>query len=124
MTTHPSPLDLMTTVKRIELSPQISVADRLPIAGHPASGLPGGQPFADPLLHILRIGMHHHRAFSRQGLKRSNHRGQLHSVVGRGGFAAEQFALVTAPTQQGTPAARPGVSFAGAIGVDLNRCGH
>ena len=55
---NPAPLDPVSLRQGIEFAPEIHVAHRLSIAGHPAASLPAPHPLTDALLHILRIGMH------------------------------------------------------------------
>ena len=77
-------------------------------------------PFADALLHILRIGMHlrRHRLLQRaQGLDHGRH---FHAVVGRLRLAAKQLPFGFAAAQDRAPAARSGIPAAGAVGIDFD----
>src|SRR6266571_8204787 len=116
----PVPGDAVRTGEPVELAPQVHVLDRLLVGGAPAAPLPVADPFADALLHVLRVGVDLDRAGAAQRLERADHCGQLHAVVGGLRLAAEQLTFAFAYFQQRAPSPRTGIALAGAVGVDAH----
>jgi hypothetical protein len=114
----PDPFDLVLRGEAIEFAPQVLVLHRILAGGFPAAPLPAVDPFADALLHILRIGMHLRRHRLLQGAQGLDHGRHFHAVVGRR-LAAEQFPFGFALAQDRAPAARAGIAAAGAVGEDF-----
>src|SRR6185295_16339694 len=117
VTPNPMPLYLMSRRELVEAPPEILVFHRLLVSRFPSLAFPGVDPLGDALLNVLRIGMDVDPARALQRLEGADHRGELHPVVGGCGLAAEQFPFVI--LEKNPPAARPRVSPAGAVGVDL-----
>src|SRR5258708_18706234 len=80
---HPVPGDTVRPGETIELLPQVHVLHRLLVGGAPAAALPFRQPFADALLHVLRIGVDLDPARRLERFQRADDRGDLHAIVGR-----------------------------------------
>src|SRR5207342_3158465 len=117
---HPLPLHLVAGIRGRQTLPQVAVLHRIAGGGLPAATDPVRKPLADALLHVLGDGMQHDLAGRLQAFQAGDRRHQFHAVVGGVGFAADQFALGAAVTQQRRPAARPRIAEAGAVGMDLN----
>src|SRR5438094_559622 len=116
----PVPGDAVRSSETIELLPQIHVLHRFLVGGAPAAPLPVGQPFADALLHVLRIGVDLDPARALQHFQRTNDRRKLHAIVGRLPFAAEQLLFLTVHLQNGAPASRPRIALAGTVRVNAH----
>src|SRR5712691_3604756 len=116
----PVPGDAVRPGETIELLPQVHVLLRFLVGGAPAAALPVRQPFADALLHVLRIGVDLDPARGLERFERADDRRELHAIVGRLPLAAEQLPLLTAHLQNGAPASRPGVALASTVRIDTN----
>ena len=101
----------------IEALPQIGVLHGLLVGGLPATLLPVVYPLGNALLHILRIGMQLDQTAPVERLQRPDHRQHFHPVGGGQRLAAKELARVVAIFEPGTPAADPGVSLAGTVGI-------
>src|SRR5258706_6174063 len=117
---HPAPIDIVLRSERREPAPQILVLDRLVTGGTPAAPDPVRHPFGDAEHHVLRVRVHDQARTLLQARQRFNHGSQLHPIVGRAAFAAEEFLLLHAGAQPGAPTTRSGIALAGAIGPDFN----
>src|SRR5713226_7696303 len=117
---HPVPGDTVRPGETIELLPQVHVLHRLLVGGAPAAALPLRQPFADALLHVLRIGVDLDPARRLERFQRADDRGELHAIVGRLRLAAEQLPFLTVNLQDRAPASPTGVALAGSVGVDTH----
>src|SRR5258708_6516098 len=115
---HPVPGDTVRPCETIELLPQVHVLHRLLVGGAPAAALPLRQPFADALLHVLRIGVDLDPARRLERFQRADDRGELHAIVGRLRLAAEQLPFLTVNLQDRAPASPTRVALAGSVGVD------
>src|SRR6478736_1659353 len=71
---HPLPGDLVARVRRGEPLPQVLVLHRVAGGGLPAAPDPVGQPLADALLHVLRVGVQHDLAVRLQCLEAGDRR--------------------------------------------------
>src|SRR6185437_626640 len=116
---HPVPLDGMTGRELIEPLPQILILHGLAVCGEPAPRLPCAHPFPDAAPDILRVGIHPHASGTLQRLERTDDRRQLHAVVGGQRLRARKLLLAAGKAEQGRPAARPRITAAGAIGIDV-----
>src|SRR5258706_328711 len=124
MPLDPMPVDFMFCRERVEFAPQVGVLDRLLVGGLPAVALPAVDPRLDAVLDVLRIGVDRYPTAAFEAGERLNDRGHFHPIVGRVRLASKQFALSAVALEQGAPAARARIAFAGAIGVDDNRRRH
>src|SRR3954447_10800570 len=127
MSFHPPPLDLMLVRQRFEALPQVDVLHRLLVRRAPAAPLPIVYPDADSLLHIERIGKQPHMTAAGQCSKAFDDCGELHAIVGRRRLAAMQLLNVSSEPEQYTPAPRPRIALACAVGKNFYhlRCiGH
>src|ERR1700680_1590730 len=118
VTAHPVPMHFVALKRRVEPLPQVDVADRLFVGGAPAVAFPDVDPFGDPAAQILAVGMKLDDAGALERLERRGGGGELHAIVGRMRFAAFELALVAVPGEHRGPAAGPGVSRAGTVGVN------
>src|SRR5689334_21775473 len=112
MALHPVPLDLMLRGQRIETLPQIDILHRLLVGSPPSAALPVVNPYADALLHILRVGVEIHMATAALRRKAFDHRSELHAIVGCVRLPAVQFAHVRSEAHEHAPAAGAGVPLA------------
>src|ERR1700759_734189 len=119
MAPHPDPIDLVWRPRGVEALPQLDILHRLLVRGAPSVLLPAVDPLGDAVAHVDAVGEETHAARPLQRLQPLDGRHQLHAVVGGGRIAAGEFALPTADAQDRAPAARSGISAAGAIGEDL-----
>lgn len=124
MPANPLPIHLTLIGQCRQGLPQVSILDRFTGGSLPAPPPPVGKPFGDAFLNILRIGENTQRLRGRHCLKRPDYREQFHTVIRRIGLAAEQLPFDTVGDDQGSPAARSGVSFAGSVSEDLGNVGH
>src|SRR5437016_12420698 len=115
------PRDAVQAGEAIELAPQVHVLHGLFVGGAPAAALPVVQPLADAFLYVLRIGVDLDLTGALQQLQRPNDRRELHAIVGRLRLTAEQLSFFAVHLQNGTPASRPGIALARAVGVDACR---
>src|SRR5882762_11546863 len=83
----PVPGDAVQPGETIELLPQVHVLHWFLVGGAPAAALPVRQPFADSLLHVLRIGVDLDPARGLEQFQRADDRGELHAIVGRLGLS-------------------------------------
>ena len=120
MPPHPVPFNRMTRSQCIEATPQILILDRVFPGSFPTSLLPTVDPLTDAFLDILRIGIDPRFHRPRERLQRLDDRQQLHAVVRRRRLPAAQFRFSRAAAQKSAPAARPGVSAASAIRIDID----
>src|SRR5437763_2931087 len=118
MAAHPAPFHVVQVAQRIEPLPQLGVLHGLLVRGLPAALLPAVDPFGDALAHVFAVGVDRHVAGALEGGERLDHRGELHAVVGRRGFAAEELLLVAIRAEPGAPAAASRVALARAVCVD------
>src|SRR5882724_2850604 len=120
MTGHPMPLDLVLGCQLIEPPPEILILHRFAIRRTPAARFPCMQPLRDAATYVLRVGVHArlHRALQR--FESADHRRELHPVVGRHRFGTGQLLLALAEAQERGPAARPGVTAASPVRIDLD----
>ena len=100
--------------------PQIRILDRFFIRCFPAVPLPVVDPAGDTLAHILGVGMQVDMAALVERIERLDCGHQLHAIVGGHGLATAQLLFRTATHQQCPPAARAGITPAGAIGINRN----
>src|SRR5258707_11909195 len=125
VTPHPDPVDLVRRARGVEALPQLDILHRLLVGGAPAVLLPAMDPLGDAVTHVDAVGEKAHAARSLQRLQSLDGRHQLHAVVGGGRITAGEFAFA-APSlrlldaEDRAPAARSGISAAGAIGEDLD----
>src|SRR6185437_2110949 len=117
----PVPAHLMRFEGGIEPLPKIDVLDRLLVGRAPAILLPAMDPAGDALADILAVGDEIDGARLLQGFQRRDRRHQLHPVVGGVSLAALQFLFDVAEFEDRTPAARPGIARARAVGVNHDR---
>src|ERR1700680_2006378 len=118
VTPQPVPTHFVALERRVEVLPQVDVADRLFVGGAPDIAFPAVDPFGDAAVQILAVGMKLDDARTFERLERRDGGGELHAIVGGMRFAALELALVAVPGEHRGPAAGPGVSRAGAVGVN------
>src|SRR5262249_20078426 len=95
----------------------------LAVGGAPAIALPLRHPRKDAVADVLavRVQSNAFDALCRaQGLDRRHH---FHAVVGGRGFAAVQFAALAVLEDENAPAARPRITRAGAVCVNVDHSG-
>src|SRR5262249_8296957 len=117
---HPMPLYLMLPGELVEAAPQVLVLDRLLVSRSPCLAFPGMDPLGNALLDVLRIGVKEYPARPLERLECADYCCQLHAVVGGGRLATPQLLFTALGTQDDTPAARPGIAPAGAVGEDFD----
>src|SRR6185437_12058856 len=115
MAAHPEPFNDMALRELIELFPQVFIFYGFLVGSTPIAFFPGMYPFADALLHIFGIGVQPNSAWLCQGFQGADHGKQLHAVIGRQFFAAEQFALAAVVLQQRPPTTDARIALAGAV---------
>src|SRR6516225_1641298 len=118
---HPVPDDVVLCSETIEREPEVGIFDRLAHTGLPAVLLPGVDPCFDAVFDVLGVGVDRDAARARQRLERPDHSRQLHAVVGGVRFTAVELPLAILVLQKRTPATRPRIALARAIGVDGER---
>src|SRR5262245_33125074 len=118
---QPVPLDLVGHARRIEPLPQVGIRHRRLGRRLPAPLLPGDDPLADALLDVFGVGVEIDAGGMLQGFERGDGGHQLHAVVGRQRLAAADLLAVLAGGQDRAPSAGPGISRAGAVGIDDHR---
>lgn len=116
MALHPMPLYLMLRANIDQLMPQLGISHGFLAGIQPAAFLPAVHPLRDAFDQIFAVGEKIDMTGLYQGGKTADRGSHLHPVVGRIGFAAGYFLFVRTHPQQDAPAARTGVSLAGAIG--------
>src|ERR1700688_3641181 len=118
VTAQPVPMDFVALHRRVEVLPHIDVATRLLVGGAPAIAFPAVDPFGDAAVQILAVGMKLDDARTFELLELRDGGGELHAIGRRMRLGALELALVPVPGQHRGPAAVPGVSRAGAVGVN------
>src|SRR5690349_17796567 len=66
---YPMPFHMMGSIQGVELLPQVDVLHRLLVRRLPTLAFPALDPLRDPLLHVLRVGVHAHAAAVLQRLE-------------------------------------------------------
>ncbi len=118
MTFQPLPNDLVFANQSIERAPEIFVFHGFLVRRLPAAPFPRRKPFGNAIAQVNGVGEQFDFARFVHGGKRANGGLQFHPVVRGGGFGSADFFQGVAATQHRTPAARPGISFATAIGMN------
>lgn len=113
---EPLPLDEVRLARGIEIAPEVGIFYGLTVGGHPPAHAPGVNPLGDALAQVLRVGEDNDLAGFFEGAQGENGGAQFHAVVGGGGLASRDGALVRAIAQNRRPTAWAGVSEASAIG--------
>ncbi len=116
----PVPVDFVVGGGGVEFAPEVGVFDGLLRAGAPAVAFPPGDPLADALADVLRIGVEVDLARLFEDAQGLDGGLQLHAVVRGGGNATLEFAHMLAVGQHDGPAAGAGVAVAAAVGMDDN----
>src|SRR5262249_29467104 len=104
--------------------PEIDVLDRLAVGGLPAVALPAREPVGHAAAHVLGVGDEIDLAGLGERRQRLDRGGQLHTVVRRAGLVARQLPHACTALEDGGPAAGPGISVAGAVGMDADPRRH
>jgi hypothetical protein len=120
VTPHPTPHHIVARRGFVESAPQLAILHRLLVGRLPAVLFPARQPLGETVHDIAGIGVEHDGAGLLQRFQRLDGGHQLHAVVGGHALAAEDLLLVRAGAQDRTPAARPGIAAACAVGKDLD----
>lgn len=123
MAFHPLPGYLVAGDLLVELLPEFGVFHGLFGGSFPAVFLPAVNPAFHAVFHVLGVGVDGYLAGAVEGFEAADNGGKLHAVVGGVGFAAAEFFFMAAVAQQHAPAAGAGITFAGAVGVEVDGCG-
>src|SRR5579871_1255165 len=118
MALDPVPAHLMRLERLVEPLPQFGVLDRLLVRSTPAVFLPAENPSRDALPDILAVGIEIDDAGFFQRFQRRNRRHQFHPVVGGVNLESGELLFDVAEPQDRAPAARTGITRAGAVGMD------
>jgi hypothetical protein len=117
---EPLPLHEVGLAGGIEFAPEVGIFHRLAVGGHPPPLAPGVNPLGDALAQVLRVGENDDFAGLLERAEGKNGGAQFHAVVGGGGFASRDGALVRAIAQNRRPTSRAGISEASAIGENCD----